>query len=332
MSQKRIRNLSDLAERHGCSTMTVSMALRNSTRLSNELKEQIQRTAQENNFSPRQYRQKKATKSEARYSHLGPILILHDSFTRGQNPARDQTMPYIFQMLNNFGIEYKYEDIAILQEKPECFNKFSAVLYYDDQDIAIPDDMPTMQIFGWGELGKNHDRITTDDIKVAQLAIDFFVRSKVKRVAVIWRDDMIKQTGGHPRINALTSGLEKLDMQATPILFSWHKETNFRERLQEYIVNGNSEVGFFAFNSACGMKLCNTLESLQLWAKYAADQVLVCDNDNIFENFWPKSHSIDLNFPALANRAVSGLLWRLENPGLPSVTICQSPTLEFKAQ
>lgn len=330
MSQKKIRNLNDLAERFGCSSMTVSMALRNSPRLSDKLKEEIQRAARENNFSPRQYHRKKAEKPVREYSHLGPILILHDSFTRGPNPARDQTMPYIFQMLNKFRIEYKYEDIAVVQENPEYFNEFSAVLYYDDQEIPIPEDMPTMQIFGWNELKRNQDRITADDQQVARLATDFFVQAKVRRVAVIWREDMIKQPGGHPRINALTDGLEKLNIPTTPLLFEWHRETNFRGRLEQYIADGDSRVGFFAFNSDCGRKLCNTLESLQLWSEFAPDRVLVCDNDNVFEDFWPKSHSIDLNFPALANRAVGGLLWRLEHPGLPSAIICQTPTLEYE--
>ena len=77
-------------------------------------------------------------------------------------------------------------------KNPDLFRKFAGVLYYNDQGVEIPEEMPTMQIFGWKALKPHQDRITVDDVKVAELSIDFFLKANVKRVAMVWRKDMIR--------------------------------------------------------------------------------------------------------------------------------------------
>ena len=66
---------------------------------------------------------------------------------------------------------------------------------------------------------------------------------------------------------------------------------------------------------------------MRLMPEYAPGKLLVCDNDSILQNFWPRFHIIDLDFPALTRRAVDGLLWRLENPGAPGAVTYQCPRL-----
>ena len=78
-----------------------------------------------------------------------------------------------------------------------------------------------------------------------------------------------------------------------------------------------------------GISLAFFLDIMHLMPLYAPDKLLVCDNDFLLQNFWPRFHFIDLNFPMLTKRAVDGLLWRLENPDAPNVVVYQSPRLEF---
>ena len=66
---------------------------------------------------------------------------------------------------------------------------------------------------------------------------------------------------------------------------------------------------------------------MHLMPLYAPGQLLVCDNDFLLQNFWPRFHVIDLDFPMLTRRAVDGLLWRLENPDSPEAVTYLSPRL-----
>ena len=126
---KKIRNLNDLAKRMGCTATTVSMALRDSPQLSQELREKIKKLAGDNNFRPRNYTRRKSSGEKKRYSHLGPILLLHNDFYNELNPARDQTMPLAFQLFNQYGIEYSYLDISEVRKNPDLFrrNKCQAI-------------------------------------------------------------------------------------------------------------------------------------------------------------------------------------------------------------
>lgn len=325
-NMRKIRNLNDLAKHMGCTATTVSLALRNSPQLSQELREKIQKVAKENDFSPRSYRRKEPSPITRRHSPTGPLLLLHNDFYNEPNPARDQTMPFAFQLLNQYGVEYSYIDISEVKKNPEIFRDFSGVLYYNDQEIEIPPELPTMQIFGWGPLKPHQDRVTTDDEKIAEIAADFFLSAGVSRVVMVWRDDMISNFYQHPRVHALERRLETAGVPVTSLLFS-RQDDDFLERLQEYIRRGDKAIGFFAFNSVSGLKLCSALDIMHLMSVYAPDKLLVCDNNLLLQNFWPNFHTVDLNFPMLTRRAVDGLLWRLNNPDAPESTLYLHPRL-----
>lgn len=321
----KIRNLNDLAKQVGCTATAVSMALHDSPQLSEELREKIKKTAKENDFVPRSYN-RRTVRVKKRYSHLGPLLLLHNDFFNELNPARDQTMPYAFQLLNQYGVEYAYLDISEVRKNPELFREFAGVLYYNDQEIELPPEMPAMQIFGWTSPGPCQDRITVDDVRIAELGVQFFLSAGVRRVAMVWREDMIRDFYEHPRVKVLEWELNVRGMTVTPILFE-RQDTDFLDRLQSYIRHGDPSTVFFAFNAVSGLKLCSALDIMRLMPEYAPEKLLVCDNDSILQNFWPRFHIIDLDFPALTRRAVDGLLWRLENPGAPGAVTYQCPRL-----
>lgn len=323
---RKIRNLNDLAQHMGCTATTVSLALRNSPQLSQELREKIQKVAKENNFSPRNYRRREPAPAPRRFSSNSPLLLLHNDFYNEPNPARDQTMPFAFQLLNQYGVRYSYVDVSEVKKDPGIFQNFSGVLYYNDQEIAIPPELPAMQIFGWQPLKPHQDRVTTDDEKIAELAAGFFLSAGVSRVAMVWRDDMISNFHQHPRVHMLEQKLQAAGIPVTSLLFS-RQDDDFLERLQEYIRHGDKEIGFFSFNSVSGLKLCSALDIMHLMPVYAPGKLLVCDNNLLLRNFWPDFHTVDLNFPMLTRRAVDGLLWRLNNPDAPESTLYLHPRL-----
>ena len=74
-------------------------------------------------------------------------------------------------------MEYAYQDISEVRKNPELFREFAGVLYYNDQEIELPPEMPAMQIFGWTSPGPCQDRITVDDVRIAELGVQFFLNA-----------------------------------------------------------------------------------------------------------------------------------------------------------
>ena len=327
----KIRNLNDLAKHFNCTAMTVSMALRDSEQLPVSLREKIKKFARENNFSPRSYHRRNAAapaESGRHSSPPGPLLILHNERYQEPNPARDLTMPEAFQRLNCRGVKYSYVDVAEFNRNPGMIRNCAGVLYYTDQPIELPDDIPVMQLFGWTPLRSRQDRVTVNDVEIAEIAAKFFLKAGVKRLAIVWRDDMLDYCKEHPRITCLEEQLRRAGIPTTPLSFS-RKESNFVSRLQHYLNEKGGQAGFFAFTGVCGLMLACALEGLQQWKCYAPAYVLVCDNNALLKDFMPQPATIDLNFSMLTKRAVDGLLWRLENPDAPNTILYQSPRLEL---
>lgn len=237
-------------------------------------------------------------------------------------------MPEAFQRLNCRGVKYSYVDVAEFNRNPGMIRNFAGVLYYNDQPIELPDDIPVMQLFGWTPLRSRQDRVTVNDVEIAEIAAKFFLKAGVKRLAIVWRDDMLDYCKEHPRITCLEEQLRRAGIPTTPLSFS-RKESNFVSRLQHYLNEKGGQAGFFAFTGVCGLMLACALEGLQQWKCYAPAYVLVCDNNALLKDFMPQPATIDLNFSMLTKRAVDGLLWRLENPDAPNTILYQSPRLEL---
>ena len=75
---RKPRNLTDLARQMNVTAATVSLALRNSPLLSAEVREKIQRTAAELEFSPRSYTRRTKSNRVKEKTGLGPVMLLLD--------------------------------------------------------------------------------------------------------------------------------------------------------------------------------------------------------------------------------------------------------------
>ncbi|WP_419647690.1 hypothetical protein [Victivallis vadensis] len=239
---------------------------------------------------------------------------------------RDGILPTILEKLNKHGVEYEYLNQEELRKNPVLLEKFAGALYYNDlKGITLPEDFPAAQIFGWGPMGAALDRITTNDFEVVNIAFDFFRRAGVRRAAIVWREDMVL-IPDHPRIAGFLSRMDAAGIAASPLSFR-REDPDFTARMKEYIESGDDRIGFFGFNALCGVKLCCALDALGLLAKYSERSILICDKSILLSGFYPRPAMIDLNLPAMADRAVEMLLYRLANPETPGLLALQSPRL-----
>lgn len=322
---RKSKNLTDLAKQANVTAATVSLALRNSPQLSAGLKEKIQQMATEQGFTPRAYNRREKPKPQKKYAHLGPVALLHYD-VEDEDPVRDGIRPVILEKLNTYGVEYEHLNQTALRENPALLDQFAGALYYNDlKEVKLSEDFPAAQIFGWDPMGPTLDRITTNDYEVVGIALDFFREAGVSRAVIVWREDMVR-IPDHPRITGFLSQMSAAGIEVT--LMPFQRETpDFTTRMKEYIESGDDKIGFFGFNAVCGVKLCCALEALDLLAKYGDDRVLVCDRSILLSGFYPRPAMIDLNLPAMADRALEMLLWRLANPGAPGILALQSPKL-----
>lgn len=322
---RKPRNLTDLARQAKVTAATVSLALRDSPQVSSEVKERIRQMAAEQGFTPRTYNRRPKPQPSKSHAHLGPILVLHYD-TDEEDPVRDGILPVIFQRLNQYGVDYQYK--SHLEIKADCslLNQFTGVLYYNDlRGWQLPPQLPSVQIFGWDPMEPQQDRITADDRKVVEIAEEFFRRAGIKRTVIVWREEMV-HIRDHPRITGFLAQMNAAGMEATPMPFR-RADPGFNARLETYIESGDDRIGFFGFNAFCGVKLCCALDSLCVFEKYVSDSILICDKSLLLNAFHSTPAMIDLNLPAMADRAVEMLFYRLTHPGTPNILVQQSPRL-----
>ncbi|MPN63193.1 hypothetical protein SDC9_210948 [bioreactor metagenome] len=134
---------------------------------------------------------------------------------------------------------------------------------------------------------------------------------------------MIK-SGSHPRISRFLERMNAHGIETTEFRFGKY-DTDFVDRLRQYLKDGSERIGFFGFNARSGVKLCCGLDSLGVLQKYCPENVIICDNSFLLKDFWPNPAMIDLDLPLMARRALEMLFLRMENPGIPETLVLQSP-------
>ena len=324
--QRKTRNLTDLAEKAGVTAATASMALRDSPRLSDTVKDRIRQIAEEDGFTPRSYTRKIAAATGKRFSHLKPVLFLDNSIDE-EDPVGMELLAVLGKLMNRHGVEFQCINRAELGKNPELFQEFSSVYFYND-----PPELeqfcgckPMVQVFGWKSFGPTCDRFTANDAEVVTIAMKRFLEIGAERVCIVWREDMVN-IPDHPRITLLSEQLQAAGIEPVPFRFG-KRDTDFMERLRREISAGSERIGFFGFNARCGLKLCCGLDSLGLMQKYGEKNVVVCDKTMMLNSFWPHPSMIDLMLPVMAERALESLFWRIENPEAPPSITMQSPRL-----
>ncbi len=326
--QSKIRSLDDLALKAGVTAATVSLALRNSPRLSEEVRDRIRLLAEENDFTPRSYRRRTvARKVEVEKNSYGPLLVLYYEFPGVADPMRDGIMPPLFLLLNERKIEYQYVNVQEFMANPDMAKDFRGIIYYNDpEDMRLPDDIPSVQIFGWAPLRPRQDRITANDEQIVRLVAENFSRNGVSRAAMVCCREMLPIEMEHPRVEGFLKRMKQIGVDAELILFDRYSMT-LTSVMQEYLKDEYQNVGLFAFNAFCGLKLCCALDSLGLIQAFGPQRLVVCDNSPLLYSFSPRPTMIDLNLPMLAEFALDALCRRLERPELPETVLQQAPKI-----
>ena len=323
---RKIRNMDDLAELAGVSGACVSLALRNSPALSAEVRSRICRLAEENGFKPRAYNRRSSTSKKHQEEAFGPFLVLYYEIPGEPDPVRDGLCPALFLLLNERRIPYKYMSCQELMANPEVVNEYQGILFYNDpDDFMLPPEIPVAQMFGWAPMRQGQDRITANDQQVVELAVEQLTKSKIDRAVIIWSHEMVA-IPNHPRISGFLDSMKARGIAVESLPFH-EKKADFLPILKNYLAAGSDQIGFFAFNAYCGLKLCCALDSLGLMERYGKQGMVVCDHSPLLYSFTPRPVMIDLNLPLMAEFALDALCRRLKRPDLPRTILLQSPSL-----
>ena len=140
-TQRKPRNLNDLARQANVTAATVSMALRDSPQVSVQVREKIRQLAAEQGFTPRAYNRRPRTERPVRkQAHLGPVALLLSQEGSGNNPLwgiREDpilgpVLPVILERFNRYGIDYACLAPTEAKENPALLNAYNGVLYHND--------------------------------------------------------------------------------------------------------------------------------------------------------------------------------------------------------
>lgn len=324
----KVKNLNDVARIAGVTAAAVSLALRDSDQLSAELKARIRKIADEHGYTPRSYRKRNGLAAGLSGKSSGPVLLINNDEGL-DDPVANAIIPQILQLSNSLGFELQLCHYLELRDNPALFSKYAGVIFYNDpKGIEIPSGLPAVQIFGWKPLPPCRDRVTANDEQIVDLAVNYLTRNgKITKSVIGWRRDSLLPDVPHPRIERFIERMTALGSEVLSL--SYLQDTaDVPARIMEFLGTTPFEkCAFFGFNGISGLKLCCALESIGLFGRFGASQVLVCDNTVLLRSFWPQPALIDLNFPVMAERAVTLLLWRLAHPQTPGVLMLQEARL-----
>lgn len=326
----KAKSLKDIAELAGVTAAAVSLALRNSPKLSDELKVRIQQLAAASGFKPRSYRKRRTAKPAADAGDGRERILLINSENPELNPVVNTVLPKVTQLSETLGFRLGFCQLPELLENPALLDNYAGVIYYNDPPgLVLPEKVPAVQIFGWlPENPTRRDRVTANDSQVVELAVRHLTGGRnVTHAVMAWRPDMLV-IPEHPRISGFIRRMREKGCQVLPLAFG-REDESLHERIGSFLGETPVEnAAFFGFNSVCGLKLCCALDRLGIFGEAVRNRaVLVCDNSQLLKGFWPPPALIDLNLPLMAERAIEALLWRLRNPGAPGAVILQEARL-----
>ncbi len=324
----KAKSLKDIAQLAGVTAAAVSLALRNSPQLSDELKVRIQQLAADNGFKPRSYRRRTGSRPARTASEPERILLI-DSENNEDNPVANTVIPKVTQLSGALGFHLGFCHLNDLAGNPGMLENYSGVIYYNDpRGMVLPAKIPAVQIFGWlPENPIRRDRVTANDNQVVDLAVRYLTEGRAVTHAVMaWRPGMLV-IPEHPRVSGFLRRMREKEYRVLSLAFK--RGDDLSQQISEFLGDTPVEqAAFFGFSGVCGLSLCCALARLGLLERAVrARAVLVCDNSQLLKSFWPPPALLDLNLPLIVERAVEALLWRIRNPDAPGVVVFQEARL-----
>ncbi len=311
--------MADIARRLGVTTVSVSLALRNSPLISQELRERVRQLAEEVGFRPRPYRRRAKSGSVgfARSSSVSGRIGVLFAADNANDPVAAVITNSIVKRLTERKVPFAIYSCEELYVDPSPVRACAGVIFhYCLNPIYLP------MLEGIPQVAVMHEEITfgpwdsfkPHEVFAGRLVADYLLAQGFRRVMVTWGEGQAFEPEHHARLEGFrqqirAAGFEPIELVYPIVGGGREYVAAVRELLDSPI-----PLGVFAFCDQAAYRICNVLQLLNRERIPGELEVVSCDNTYLIKEFVPPLPVVDLHIAEIASRAVDGMIWRLENP------------------
>ncbi len=320
------KSMADIAKMLNVSSVSVSLALRNSPLISKELRKQVQKIADETGFKVRSYRKKSVQNPEVK----GTILVLYDK-QNPDDPVAQQILSSTMKRLSELKLRFELCECEDLYAKPELASGASGVIYhycFRPWFSSILAGIPQVAIMHEEiDLGP-WDNYKPNETLAGKLAADYLLKQGFENLILTWEHGMAYHAENHARLDGFRRRVREAEVSCREIEYDRDDDPQFYfNQLRETLAETGNKAGIFAFCDQVAYKVCHVLDFMGLERRSRELEVISCDNTLLIRNLNPPLPVVDLHIAEIAERAVDGLLWRLEHPEASHQDVLLKPEL-----
>lgn len=316
----------DIAVKSGYSAATVSLVFQNDRRISEATASRVRATAKKlgYNYAPRA--NKVSSNSKQR-----KFLLVTSALTDNPSASYVSVISGIADACRELAVGFSLHQL----KNPDSFPE-SAAAGYDgiiygmanpiiEKTLIERIRIPILKAMSVPNIGWPYDHVTYNNSMVARIAGNYFHKRGHRRVAIVSPDNAIS----NERIEGVRQIIELGGGQVDFLL--WPANVS-RQEIDELItaffvaLRADKVTAIFSPGDSYTVSIYQML--LRQGIRPGQDiDVLSCNNEDILEQLHPRPPSIDIHARSIGRMAVRQLIWRLENPGEPAVTLQMSPSL-----
>lgn len=324
---RKTTNMKEIAETLGVSAVSVSLALRNSPRVSESLKERVFKLAGDGNFKVRRY--PKMRSGRKKFNRLKIAVLYRED---PSDPVAQTILNAVMTQLVEREMNFKVLDVEEALADPFLTVDFGGFLYYYDLE---PSDIP--RLAGKPQVAIMNDYFDCtgfDNCKVhnelaGKLAAEYLLGRGFRRILICYEWISTGMNASHPRLRGCRTRLEEVGgIEISELHYSRKSDiAPFARDLIGELDRDERPLGIFAFNDLTAFQVGSILDLSGRGFAPDKREMICCDNTFLISSMRNRIPVIDLHIGRIARAAVDRLIHRFSHPEEDFVEILFKPDL-----
>lgn len=322
------RSLAEIAAQLGVTAGAVSLALRDSGMVSEELKRRVGELVEESGFKARSYTRRQPRRSgEAGFSGKIGILYREDPTDPVTNTIMKSVAKRLTQLQISFGMFLRNDVTAV----PGLIDGFSGFLYdyaWKPQDMFLIAGKPQVAIMNDELDSGDFDSVKPDDREAGRLAAGYLTGRGFRRIICVWERYAVYLADRNVRLESFRRETKEHGCEMAEIGYNKVESLPLlTERLKRELDRFDGRAGIFAFCDQVADHVCTALDFLGVKREPGRLELISCDSTYLSRQITPPVAMVDLHIEEIAERAVDTLLWRINHPDVAYTNILLKPSL-----
>ena len=316
----------DVAERAGVSITTVSRVLTNHHSISPETVVQVWKAIEQTGYNPlanslrKGNRSRQKVVSKIRHRQIGLVSQMNPSLFHA--PVYAKLIRGISRALDEINFNLVIRNLPEKNAHKFLPKMIDGAIVFKIDHLTDPlirrfRSIPSVRIMGMPERYPLLDQYTYDDVKVGQLASDYFLSKGHRSLVCIGPSQF-------DRINFFVNKVNEVGA----VVNSFSSEHLIKEEQEAQIINSHAfdillnnilslpqkVTGIFCYADIVMLGMINAMARMGLQPGRDMDILGVNNDEILIHNLIPRPSSIDIHAADIGYNAVKRLIWRMQNP------------------